>query len=220
MPSAPWWHAFTGRPKRRVAAGAFVYLRGDGAQSVYLPRSGLVKTSLVWRDGREFILQVARPGDLFGVARLAAQGTADHARALETSEIVEIPTAELLAHLTHEPAALADFLGVLARRLAEAHEAARRLVFATALERLCLALLELARDLGQPDGVFTTVPHHITQEDLGRMTGARREVVSGLLNRLRDRRVISYNRGGIIRVNRDALAKYTQSLARAARPGK
>lgn len=215
MRSTPWWHALASRPKRRVASGAYVYLRSDAARSVYLLRSGLVKTSVVWRDGREFILRVARPDDLFGEIRLAAPESGERARALEASEIVEIPAAVLLAHLAGEPGALAGFLEALALRLAEAHEAARRLVFATALERLCLALLELARDLGRPDGTAVTIPHHITQEDLGRMIGARREVVSGLLNRLRDRQVISYTRKGVIRVNRDGLVKYAQSLARA-----
>jgi CRP-like cAMP-binding protein len=203
-----------------VTAGAFVYLGGEAARNVYVLRSGLVKTSVVSRDGGEFILRVVRPGDVFGETRLAAQESGEHARALEASEIVEIPTAQLLAHLVHEPSALAGFIEVLALRLAEGHEAIHRLAFATALERLCLALLTLARDLGQDDATDTRIPHHITQEDLGRMTGARREVVSGLLNRLREQRVISYTRKGVIRVNRDALAKYTRSLSRAGGRGK
>jgi CRP/FNR family transcriptional regulator len=203
-----------------VAAGAFVYLRGDAARSVYLLRSGLVKTSVVWRDGRELILRVARPGDLFGETRLVAPQSGEHARALEASDIVEIPIDELLALLVREPGALAGFLEALALRVADGHETARRLAFGTALERLCLALLELARDLGQAEGTATAIPHHFTQDELARMIGARREVVSGLLNRLRERRVISYSRKGVMRVNRGALATYTQSLAGAGRPGK
>ena len=220
MPSAPWSHALAGRPARRLAAGAFVYLGGDAARSVYVLRSGLVKTSVVWRDGRELILRVARPGDLFGETRLAAPESGEQARALEASQIVEIPMAELLALLVRAPDALKGFLETLARRVAEGHEAVRRLAFATALERLCLALLELARDLGQAEGPATTIPHHFTQDELARMIGARREVVSGLLNRLRERRLIGYTRKGIMSVNRDALAHYAQSLARAGRLGK
>lgn len=201
-----------------MAAGALVYLKGDEARSVYLLRSGLVKTSVAWRDGRELIIRVARPGDLFGETRLAAPQSGEYARALEASEIVEIPTAELLAQLARAPGALAGFLETLALRVAEGHEAARRLAFATALERLCLALLELPRDLGQSEGTATTIPHHFTQDELARMIGARREVVSGLLNRLRERRLISYTRKGVMRVDRDALTRYTQSLARAGGP--
>lgn len=49
------------------------------------------------------------------------------------------------------------------------------------------------------------------------MTGTRREVVSGLLNRLRTRRVIGYTRKGVLRVNRDASARFTQALAHGGR---
>ena len=220
MHSAWWWRAFASLPKHRVPAGAFVYLAGEATRSVYLLLDGLVKTSVAFRDGREFILRVARPGDLFGESRLAAPESGEHARALEASEMVEIPSAELLAQLAREPGELAGFIEVLALRLVEGHEAVRRLAFATAMERLCLALLELARDLGQDDGTDPLIPHHITQEDLGRMTGARREVVSGLLNRLRERGVISYTRKGVIRVNRDALAGYTRTLSRSRGPAK
>ena len=56
------------------------------------------------------------------------------------------------------------------------------------------------------------IPHYIRQEDVARMTGARREVVSGLLNRLREKGVIGYSRKGSLRVDRGALDRYVQSL--------
>jgi len=41
-----WQELFHARPARHLAAGAFVYLKGDAAQSVYWLRSGLVKISV------------------------------------------------------------------------------------------------------------------------------------------------------------------------------
>lgn len=214
MPPTPWWRAFATRPARRVAAGAFVYLTGDRTRGVYLLRGGLVQTSLVWRDGGELIHRLVRPGDLFGETHLAAGDSGEQARAIEASEIVEIPTSLLVAHLGREPADLEGFLETLGLRLAQVQETVRRLAFATALERLCLSLLDLARDIGHEAGNVTTIPHHFTQDELGRRIGVRREVVSGYLNRLRDRQVIGYTRTGVIQVNRDALARYALTLTR------
>jgi len=45
---------------------------------------------------------------------------------------------------------------------------------------------------------------------------ARREVVSGLLNRLRERGLIRYSRKGPISVQRDALRSYLDALSREA----
>jgi Mn-dependent DtxR family transcriptional regulator len=44
------------------------------------------------------------------------------------------------------------------------------------------------------------------------MIAARREVVSGLLNRLRASGLIDYSRKGHIRVHRDSLKAYLESL--------
>ena len=51
MPPALWIELFHGRPARRVAAGVFVYLKGDAARSAYVVRTGLIKTSIVGAMG-------------------------------------------------------------------------------------------------------------------------------------------------------------------------
>lgn len=200
------------RTARRLAANAFVYLKGDTAHSVYWLRSGLVKISVVWRDGREFILRLARPGELFGETSLGAPEFGEHARALEPSEIVEIPTAELVTQVVGNQGAAAALFQGFALRLLEARQTAERLAFASTMERLCLVLAKLVDELGELGGRATAIPHYIRQEDIARMTGARREVVSGLLNRLRDRAVIDYSRKGTLGVDRGALDRYVQSL--------
>lgn len=212
-----WWESFHGRPARRLPAGAFVFLKGDTARSVYLLRSGLVRTSVVWRDGREYILRLVRPGVLFGETSLGAAEYGEHARTLEASEVVEIPAVDLIAQIVRDYAAASEFLKELAHRVVEAQQATRSLAFASTMERLCLVLAKIADELGEPAGQATAIPHYIRQEDVARMTGARREVVSGLLNRLRDKAVIGYSRKGMLRVDRDALDRYVRSLLKRGR---
>jgi CRP-like cAMP-binding protein len=212
-----WVHR---RPARRFAVGAFVYLKGDTARSVYMLRSGLVKTSVVWRDGQEFILRLTRPGELFGETSLSVPEYGEHAQTLEASEIVEIPAAELVAYVASDHGVAAIFLKELALRLVEAQQAVRGLAFASTMERQCLVLVKLANELGQPEGRATTIPHYIRQEDIARMTGARREVVSGLLNRLRDKGVIGYSRKGTLRLDSSALDRYMRSSPQRGRSRK
>jgi CRP-like cAMP-binding protein len=57
-------------------------------------------------------------------------------------------------------------------------------------------------------------------QDVARMTGARREVVSGLLNRLRENGVVSYSRKGALRLDRDNLDHVLQSFAKRRQRGK
>lgn len=214
MLTGAWWESMHHHTARRLAANAFVYLKGDTAHSVYLLRRGLVKISVVSRDGRELILRLARPGELFGETSLGAPEFGEHARALEPSEIVEIPVAELLAQVVGNQGAAAALFEGFALRLLEARQTSERLAFASTMERLCLVLAKLVDELGEVGGRARAILHYIRQEDVARMTGARREVVSGLLNRLREKGVIGYSRKGTLRVDRDALDRHVQSLVR------
>ena len=220
MPPTLWLESFHRRPARRVAAGTFVYLKGDTTGSVYLLRAGLIKISVVWRDGREFILRLVRPGELFGETSLAALDYGEHARVLEASELVEIPAAELVTQIARDPSGVTAILRDLALRLAEARQTAGSLAFATTMERLCLVLQRLVNELGEPDGKFTKIPHYVKQEDVARLTGARREVVSGLLNRLREKDAIRYSRKGTLQVDPSALDRYLQDRLKRGRPRK
>ena len=79
--------------------------------------------------------------------------------------------------------------------------------------RLTRTLLGLAEDLGETTPLGTQITHHITQEELARLIGARREVVSSLLNQLRMAGLISYTRRGLIIVNRQAVRELLDSIS-------
>ena len=72
--------------------------------------------------------------------------------------------------------------------------------------------MDLAADLGEStlDGML--VLRYITQQELAHLIGARREVVSSLLNRLRDQGLIRYIRRGPITVDPDALSAFLESV--------
>jgi len=113
----------------------------------------------------------------------------------------------VIAKLRQDPqAAFAfAFASDVCAHLVQAYERLRSLSVEPAMGRLTRTLLELASDLGETAPRGTQITHHITQEELARMIGARRKVVSGLLNQLRSTGLISYTRRGLIVVNREAL---------------
>jgi CRP-like cAMP-binding protein len=133
--------------------------------------------------------------------------------ALESSEVVEVPYVTLLRRIRQDPEAALDFASAVCEHLAAAHEGLRSLSFDPVSERLARTLLQLADRLGEPGERGTRIAHYITQEELAHLIGARREVVSSLLNRLRSEGSISYTRRGLIEVDREALEKYIDSIS-------
>lgn len=192
-------------PARSVAAGEFLYLAGEEARSVFLVRSGLVKTEMVSSSGQELTLSVYGPGDVLGELCLCTGERREQARALEASTVVELPLDLLIRRLREDPQAALDFISTVCRHLADAYARLHSLSVDQVTERVVRTLLRLAHDLGQTAAGGTRIGHRITQEELARLIGARREVVSGVLNRLRDGGFISYKRGSLMVVNREAL---------------
>lgn len=192
-------------PRRKVDAGALLYAMGQPAGSVYLVRRGLVKTSLVSPGGQELTLRLSPPGDILGELCLCTGERREQAVALEPSEVVEIPLGTLLRRVRQDPQVALEFISAVCQHLADAHEELRSLSFDPVSERLVRALLGLADSMGETGAHGRRIAHHITQEELANMIGARREVVSGLLNRFRDEGSISYTRGGLIEIDPEAL---------------
>src|SRR4051794_26868696 len=80
----------TGRPGRRYGVDQPIYHAGDASHQVYYLRSGLVKILALSSDGREVILDVHKPGEIFGLFCLCGAARADSAVAMEESDVVAI----------------------------------------------------------------------------------------------------------------------------------
>jgi len=202
-------------PARRLESGEFLYHMGEAARSIYLMRSGLIKTSLVSPGGHELTLRLHKTGDILGELCLCIGERREQAVALEESDVVEIPLELLLARLRRDSVAALEFARAASARLLETYQRLESLSAEPVMGRLTRTLLDLASDLGEPAGDGIEIRHHITQEELGRLISARREVVSSLLNELRKTGLISYTRRGYIVVDRDALRALLESINQA-----
>jgi len=198
-------------PHRRLEAGQHLYRMGNPARSLFLVRSGVIKTSITSPEGQELTLRLAKPGDLVGELCLCGGGRKEEAVALEPSAVVESSIESLLVRLRHEPETALEFAVAICHRLDAAYEQIESLSWDTVLYRLVRALLRLAAEVGEPCEDGSRLAHYITQGELARLVGARREVVSGLLNRLRASGHISYSARGAITVHPGSLQAFLEA---------
>jgi CRP-like cAMP-binding protein len=202
----------TQRAPRHLAAGDRLYPLGNPGRSLYLVQSGMVKTGLISPGGQELTLRIYQPGEIVGELCLCSGGYREEGSALAPSQVVEIPIATLVSQLQRDSAAALELVSLICERLVEAYDEIQSLAVDSVLARLVRALLKLSADFGEPSAAGTLIPHYITQEELAKAVSARREVVSGLLNRLRESGVISYSHRGPIAVSREALESFFASL--------
>jgi CRP-like cAMP-binding protein len=171
-----------------------LYRQGEPARSLYCVLDGQVTIARTSHNGAILTTAVMAPGDFFGAALGGAAKTGDTARAKGAVSVWRAPIDEFRRLLLNHPDASWEFVSTLARRQGQME---RRLE-GFAFKRVEARLAETFRELS---GGFAMRCEHgfgqhlrLSQQELADLVGASRPVVSTLLNRLRDKGVLGYNR--------------------------
>ena len=152
--------------------GDALFAEGDAASELFVVMSGRIAIANRSADGRESVLALMGPHDLFGeMALFDDQGRTAAARALEMSEVAVVPYELLRSSFESDAKTLWIVVRLLSRRLKEANEALADSVFLDVTGRTAKRLLDMAGD-----GEEFQLP--ITQEELAGMIGASRERVN------------------------------------------
>ena len=166
----------------KVARGRTLFNEGDPGDRLYVVTGGKIKLGRTAADGRENLLAILGPGEMFGELSLFDPGprTATATAVTDTS-VLGLGHDELEPWLTGRPEVAAQLLAALAQRLRRTNEAMADLVFSDVPGRVAKALLDLARRFGvqSEDGLHVT--HDLTQEELAQLVGASRETVNKAL---------------------------------------
>jgi CRP/FNR family cyclic AMP-dependent transcriptional regulator len=166
----------------KVARGRTLFNEGDPGDKLYVVTAGKIKLGRTAADGRENLLAVLGPGEMFGELSLFDPGprTAT-ATAVTDTTVLGLGHGDLQPWLTGRPEVASHLLGALAQRLRRTNEAMADLVFSDVPGRVAKALLDLARRFGvqAEDGLHVT--HDLTQEELAQLVGASRETVNKAL---------------------------------------
>jgi CRP/FNR family transcriptional regulator, cyclic AMP receptor protein len=167
---------------RMLARGEQLFHEGDRGDSLYVIISGKVKLGRASGDGRESLLSVLGPGEMFGELSLFDPGPRlTSATAVSDTELIGLDNKDLRAFLADHPEVAMQMLAGLARRLRRTNEGLSDLVFTDVPGRVAKALLDLAARFGQPVEGGVRVAHDLTQEELAQLVGASRETVNKAL---------------------------------------
>ena len=162
--------------------GDILFREGDQGDRIYVIGEGKIKLGLSSVDGRENLLAVLGPGEMFGELSLFDPGdrTAT-ATAVAETQLIALGHEDLDSFLSGRPAVAANLLAALARRLRRTNETLADLVFTDVPGRVAKALLDLSIRFGRPaeDGIL--VAHDLTHEELAQLVGASRETVNKAL---------------------------------------
>lgn len=166
----------------RARKGQVIFVEGEPGDRLYVIVEGKITLGHGAGDGRETLLAVLGPGEMFGELSLFDPGrrTAT-ATALTDAVVLGLGRDSLRPWLTGRPEVAEKLLQALAQRLRRTEDAMADLVFSDVPGRVAKALLELSDKFGVVRDSELYVEHDMTQEELAQLVGASRETVNKAL---------------------------------------
>ncbi len=180
---------------RRVPRGSAVVHEGDRTDFVYFVLTGNLKVMVSDEDGREVILTILGQGEMFGeMGVLDDSPRSASVVAVSPSDLVTIAKTDF-KRLMQENFELAwHVMCNLTRRLRDADRKIESLALMDVYGRVARLLLEMSEEV---DGL-KVVRKKISKQDIAKMIGASREMVSRVMKDLGLRGLIEETDSGVI----------------------
>ena len=192
-----------------------VFASRRDAQGVFVLLDGRVKVARVDpRTGRELILFIVGPGELFGTES-AGSPLSSSAVALDESIVGSMPAsagsmpASAFDQLVRIPEFAAEMVRLTADRLASVSARLDEMVFRDVSARLARVLLRLATEFPGDGQGATAINVRLTQQDLADLIGSTRESASVAVNTFKRQGLIAMRRQTIFIRDSDRLRRLT-----------
>jgi CRP-like cAMP-binding protein len=166
----------------KIAKGSILFKEGDDGEHLYVIIDGKLKLGTSSGDGRENLLSILGPGEMFGELSLFDPGPrTSTATAVTDAKLLSLGHEKVIPWLKQNPEVSLQLLARLSQRLRRTNEAVGDLVFSDVPGRVAKALIDLGDRFGKttPEGLL--VNHDLTQEELAQLVGASRETVNKAL---------------------------------------
>lgn len=188
--------------------GQVIFVEGEPGETMFIITSGKVKIGRKTADGRESLITLMGPSDIFGELAIFDPGPrTSTVTSLTEVQAVTMDRAALRAWIADQPEIAEQLLRVLARRLRRTNDNLSDLIFTDVPGRVAKQLLHLAQRFGTRDGNALRVDHELTQEEIAQLVGSSRETVNKALADFAQRGWVRVQGKSILIDNAELLAR-------------
>lgn len=181
--------------KRSIPRGSVIFAKGDEGTGLFGVLAGAVKISLLSAEGRELVIALIGPGEIFGeIALLDGRPRSADATAQTNCELLAIERRDFLQFLHDHPDAALKIIEELCSRLRRTTDQIEDAIFLNLQARLAKTLLQLSAG---KDTAAATRRILITQRDIGQLIGMSRESTNKQLREWARRRWVKLERGAV-----------------------
>lgn len=168
--------------RKNFPRGATIILAGGVTDSLFIVISGRLKVMISDDEGREVILAILGPGEYFGEMGLIDDSPRSASVvALEACELISLAKRDFKKCLVDNMELTAMVMRGLVKRLREADRKIGSLALMDVYGRVARLLLEMSESVNGE----RVIAKKVSKQDIAKMIGASREMVSRVMKDLR-----------------------------------
>ena len=188
--------------------GTVIFNEGEPGDRLYIVSTGKVKIGRRSPDGRENLLSIFGPSDMFGELSIFDPGPRTSTATTVTDvRAYTMDRVALREWIAQRPEIAEQLLRVVARRLRRTNNLLADLIFTDVPGRVAKALLQLAQRFGSQEAGLLRVTHDLTQEEIAQLVGASRETVNKALADFASRGWVRVDSRALTILDADRLAR-------------
>lgn len=191
----------------------YVYMPEEHADKIYFISEGRVKIGSYSDTGKEITKSILGQGEVFGELSLVGEDKRkDFAVAMEETSVC-IMSVDQMKGMMRDHSTLSLFMmKIMGSRVLEMENRLESLVFKDSRTRIVEFLEELANKKGQRVGYEMLVRKFLTHQEIANLTATSRQTVTTVLNELRNKNVLTFNRQRLLIRDMELLRKEAEVI--------
>lgn len=185
-----------------------IFTEGDAPEWFYIVATGKIKITKISHDGKEIILEIISPNDIFGgVAVLRNFPYPANAVAMEDSEVVKISRKNLMRLVDRFPNLMYLIALQLGDRMKSSYDSLKNIALDRVEARIAALLLKLSNKVGLETDEGLVIDMRLTKQDVADMVGTTVETSIRTFSKFKKQGLVADSDGKIIIKNRKGLSE-------------
>ncbi len=195
-------------PHKYFKKGEYIYLPEEYADKIFFLTEGRVKIGTYGDSGKEITKAILNKGEVFGEMSLIGEDKRrDFAYAMEDVSACILTVSDMKSLMRDHNGLSLFLMKIMGSRMLEMEQRLESLVFKDSRTRIVEFLYDLAKNKGQRVGYEQLVRKFMTHQEIANLTATSRQTVTTVLNDLRNKDILTFNRRRLLVRDMDLLAK-------------
>ncbi len=188
--------------------GEYIYLPEEYSDRIFFITEGRVKIGSYGDSGKEITKAILGKGEVFGeLALIGEDKRRDFAYAMEEATVCVIGIQEMRILMRDRNDLSLFIMKMMGSRMLELEQRLESLVFKDSRSRIIEYLYDLASKKGQRVGYEMLVRKFLTHQEIANLTATSRQTVNTVLNELRDKNILTFDRRRLLVRDMDKLKR-------------